>query len=46
MVKASSWFGLLVKAGGKYLLVVCTVVSGFDFRDGKKEMVAPLICSA
>lgn len=32
-VKAGTWFGSRVKAGGNYSLVGCTVAPGFDFRD-------------
>lgn len=39
-VKANTWFGSRVKAGGNFSLVGCTVAPGFDFNDfelGKKE---------
>ena len=32
-VKANTWFGSRVKAGGSFSLVGCTVAPGFDFRD-------------
>lgn len=33
LVKANTWFGSRVKAGGRFSLVGCTVAPGFDFRD-------------
>jgi predicted cupin superfamily sugar epimerase len=32
-VKANTWFGSRVKAGGSFSLVGCTVSPGFDFAD-------------
>jgi hypothetical protein len=32
-VKANTWFGSRVKAGGSFSLVGCTVAPGFDFKD-------------
>lgn len=32
-VKANTWFGSRVKAGGDFSLVGCTVAPGFDFAD-------------
>lgn len=32
-VKANTWFGSRVKAGGLFSLVGCTVAPGFDFAD-------------
>ena len=32
-VKANTWFGSRVKAGGNFSLVGCTVAPGFDFED-------------
>ena len=32
-VKANTWFGSRIKAGGNYSLVGCTVAPGFDFSD-------------
>lgn len=32
-VKANTWFGSRVKAGGTFSLVGCTVAPGFDFAD-------------
>ena len=32
-VKANTWFGSRVKAGGSFSLVGCTVAPGFDFAD-------------
>jgi len=34
-VKANTWFGSRVKAGGNFSLVGCTVSPGFDFADFK-----------
>ena len=33
VIRAGSWFGSKVKAGGDYSLVGCTVAPGFDFAD-------------
>lgn len=42
-VKANTWFGSRVRAGGKFSLVGCTVYPGFDFSDfemaGRQELI-------
>lgn len=42
-VKANTWFGSRVKAGGQYSLVGCTVAPGFDFRDFEMASRAELL---
>lgn len=42
-VKANTWFGSRVKAGGSFSLVGCTVYPGFDFSDFEMADRATLI---
>ena len=43
VVPAGAWFGALTVSGGRYSLVSCIVVPGFDFRDFEMARRAHLL---